>query len=447
MFNLKMKTNQNIIKKKIDKLISIIKKGNLNKALKEAENLSSNYKNIPLIFNLYGIVQLKLNQFESSVKTFDKAIQLDPKYVEAYNNLGNAMMELGKFEDAINIYKKALNLKPEYASGYNNLASALDDLGKYEEAIFNYSKAIEFNPDFNIAKENIIKVLTFHNPKNTNLNIFTKSNNLLQNIQIPYGTEEEISDEEVISFYKKCNEISADNFKNLKFNLSQIWRSNTIDLGCIRHFKVFNTFKVIPEYCFGCFKVQVELSSITDLFKLYFIFDNLKLPQNNSRKCMVELRSIAGGSYKGLIYCFGYDDANQIYKKLNDIIVKKIKRKVQLKIKRGCTEFGIEHPNFEEINKKSEKFMKYKNEWREKEKIIDNQTPEVIRQNQRKLSDTISGVTLKDVLIMKNWIMYAKKIEDMDYKKFDEDIPFSNHIEMEFSNQLDHRIKEHSKIK
>ena len=49
--------------------------------------------------------------------------------------------------------------------------------------------------------------------------------------------------------------------------------------------------------------VQIELKSIIDLIKLYFILDKLNLSKNNSRKCMIELRENATGTYKGLIYC------------------------------------------------------------------------------------------------------------------------------------------------
>ena len=83
-------------------------------------------------------------------------------------------------------------------------------------------------------------------------------------------------------FYKKCKEILDRNLKDFDFHLSQIWRSNTINLGCNRHFEIFDKFKVIPEYCFGCFKVQIELKSIIDLIKLYFVFDKLKAPTVDS---------------------------------------------------------------------------------------------------------------------------------------------------------------------
>ena len=56
--------------------------------------------------------------------------------------------------------------------------------------------------------------------------------------------------------------------------------------------------------------------------------------------------------------------------------------------------------------------MKYDNDWKKKENIIDRKLPIKNRINQRIISETIKGVSLNDFLIMKNWIMYAKIIDD-----------------------------------
>ena len=378
------------LEKGITKIIELIKNKSYKEALEHLNNilLEKNIKN-PKILNLYGIVQLHLNQLNEAANSFENAIKLDPNFIQAYNNLGNLYVKSGEFLKAIEMYNKVLVLKPDYPEGYNNLASAQNDLGRLEDSIKNYVNAINFDPNFISAKNNIIQVLTFHNPKNLDDNIFTKSNSDLQSIDIPYKEHHEISDEEVILFYKKCKEISDKNFKNFNFQLSQIWRSNTINLGCNRHFDIFNNFKVIPEYCFGCFKVQVELYSVLDLIKLYFVFDKLSLNENNSRKCMIELREIVGGSYKGLIYCSSIDEANNILKDLKNILDKKINKKIKIVVKRGCTEFAIEHPKYKIIDIESEDFMNYNEIWKEKESIIDNNTYKYLRENSVKRKPTI----------------------------------------------------------
>ena len=424
------------IKEKIGEAVKLINNRSYKEALECLKDIVSENKNDPKILNLYGIVQLQLNKINEAINSFERTILLDKKFIQGYNNLGNVYVKSGKLRKAVEMYNKVLSLKPDYPAGFNNLASAQSDLGELEDSIKNYENALKHDPNHVSAKNNIIQVLTFYSPKNTSENVFTKSNSELQQIEIPYKESNEISDEDVILFYKKCKEIVDRNFKDFDFHLSQIWRSNTINLGCNRHFEIFNKFKVIPEYCFGCFKVQIELKSIIDLIKLYFIFDKLNLSKNNSRKCMIELRENATGTYKGLIYCSGIDEANLICEQLSRIIDEKIKREIKVGVKRGCTEFGIEHPEYKITDKDSKDFMIYKNEWKEKENIIDSNTLKYARENSVNRKPTISGVTLNDILIMKNWIYYAKKIGDGNYKKLDENIFASSHIENQTSKKL-----------
>ena len=61
------------------------------------------------------------------------------------------------------------------------------------------------------------------------------------------------------------------------------------------------------------------------------------------------------------------------------------------------------------------------------------------------LKDTITGLTLNDFLIMRNWMMYAKKIGDKNYDKFDCDIQISKYMEWQVSRQLDFRKSEYNK--
>jgi len=80
---------------------------------------------------------------------------------------------------------------------------------------------------------------------------------------------------------------------------------------------IFNQNKIIPEFCFSCYKVQVEVDSIIELIKLFLVFNTLELENSNTRKCMIEGRTNISGFYKGLIYCLGLTEALEISKKLN----------------------------------------------------------------------------------------------------------------------------------
>ena len=126
-----------------------------------------------------------------------------------------------------------------------------------------------------------------------------------------------------MNYFSKISEILDENFDNRFINdKSQIFRDDAKDLNCERHFEIFNTYNAIPKFCFGCYKIQIDIKNVIELFKLYIVFDKIKLNKNNLRKCMIEIRDKVSGNYKGLIYCSGLSEAQKIEKYLNPIIKK-----------------------------------------------------------------------------------------------------------------------------
>ena len=47
-----------------------------------------------------------------SFKFYEKAIDLNPNFADAYNNIGIVLLEMGQFDDAIKFYEKAIDLNP-----------------------------------------------------------------------------------------------------------------------------------------------------------------------------------------------------------------------------------------------------------------------------------------------------------------------------------------------
>ena len=431
---------------KVELLISLCKKNLLKEALLKAEIFAKEHPNNPSIHNIYGIIHSGLENYKESIFFFLKSTKLDPNNAKTYNNLASALNNLGKFEEAILNYNKALKLNPNFAEAHFNLAKTLNDVERFEDAIISYCKTIDLDPNFKDAYNNLIKILTFYVPKKNNTNICLISNKLLQNVIFNYDPSSKISDRDIKSFFKTCNDIFTKNknIDSLKSIETQIYRRNTTNLNCDRHFEVFNTFNVIPKFCFGCFKVLIEPNNVVDLIKLYFVFDNLNLKNDNTRKCMIELRSNISGSYKGYIYCSSLNEANEIREQVDKTVKKKIEKSIPISVKRGCSEFGISYPEYKKINDSNNKLMKYNDEWKEKEKLIDNNRSEKNILVKKKLQKSLHGINVSDILIMRNWLGYAKKIGDLSYKNIIDDITIQSLIEKKLSDQLLERSKQFS---
>jgi len=75
-----------------------------------------------------GNVLHEQGKLEDAIESYIQALELNPKFVEAYNNLGNVLKELGRLEEAIESYKRALMINPDYVEACYNMGIALTDI-------------------------------------------------------------------------------------------------------------------------------------------------------------------------------------------------------------------------------------------------------------------------------------------------------------------------------
>ena len=424
---------------KISDLIRLCNEKSFDQALVEFKALIAKNFDDPILHNLGGIINVNLKNYDVAIDCFSKALKINPNYAEANNNMGALLKTIGRTKDSITFFENAIKIKPDLSNAYNNLGASYNLLGEWDLAIKNYNKCLKINPNEKDSFNNLINLLTFHDPQEKDLNFIIKTNSLLKMNNFVFDEKKQINDEQIVNYFKTSNNVVTENLNKNDYNYTEIFRKNTYNLNCKRHFEVFNNFNVIPEFCFSCYKVQVEPKNIIDLLKLYIVFDNLNLKKNNTRKCFIEVRPEIGGLYKGLIYCRGINDAEEIESLLIPIIKTVIDDKTPVAIKRGCSEFAISYPKFKDKSNN----MQYEKSWKEKENIIDNLR---LKEDNIVLKDTVSGLTVNDFLIMRNWMMYAKKIGDNNYDKFDCDIKISKYMEWQISRQLDFRKNEYKKI-
>jgi type IV pilus biogenesis/stability protein PilW len=97
-------------------------------------------------FNL-GVQFYSQRDFSKAIQAYQKVIELDPTYVEAYNNLGIIYQMIGDVDRAFGAYQKSTEINPRYDKGYNNLGILLFLKGRYEEALGSFQKALAVNPN------------------------------------------------------------------------------------------------------------------------------------------------------------------------------------------------------------------------------------------------------------------------------------------------------------
>jgi Flp pilus assembly protein TadD len=94
-----------------------------------------------------------------AIQQYGLALQIDPNYAEAYNNLGNTLQECNRVGEAMAQYRKAIQANPDYPEAHYNLANVLVSRGELSEAIENYEAAIRLRPTYAEAGSNLLAVL------------------------------------------------------------------------------------------------------------------------------------------------------------------------------------------------------------------------------------------------------------------------------------------------
>ncbi|MFC3078395.1 tetratricopeptide repeat protein [Phenylobacterium terrae] len=98
--------------------------------------------------------------FGSSIKCYEKALELLPDHAQIANDLGRLAMRMGMREQAEKLYLHFIQRNPENVEGYNNLVSALREQGRYDEAIEILKATLEKHPTSALLWNSLGTVMT-----------------------------------------------------------------------------------------------------------------------------------------------------------------------------------------------------------------------------------------------------------------------------------------------
>ena len=121
-----------------------------------------------------GCAYRSKGDYDRAIADHTRAIELDPKYVSAYNNRGFAYGSKGDYNRAIADYTRAIELDPNYALAYDNRGATYkyNVKGDYDRAIADFTKAIELDPKDESAR--IWLLLTLRNVSKDRANRYLK---------------------------------------------------------------------------------------------------------------------------------------------------------------------------------------------------------------------------------------------------------------------------------
>lgn len=108
-------------------------------------------------WNMLGVAFKAKEDWESARDAFAKTLDINPEYGEAWINLSGILQKLELPEEAIEAGEKGVAYCPQIPEAYYNLAGGFKDALRYSEAIETYGICVDLNPSYYDAHVNLSK--------------------------------------------------------------------------------------------------------------------------------------------------------------------------------------------------------------------------------------------------------------------------------------------------
>ncbi|MBX9656021.1 tetratricopeptide repeat protein [bacterium] len=116
-------------------------------------------KGLTILYLKWAAMDIKRSEWNTAREKLEKALQLDPKSVNAIRDLGLVLLKLGRFEDSRSQLDKALSMDPKDSLTHMLMGAVLVGLKKWEEARAEFTEALRLSPDFVEAQDGLGTVL------------------------------------------------------------------------------------------------------------------------------------------------------------------------------------------------------------------------------------------------------------------------------------------------
>lgn len=121
--------------------------------------------------HLMGVALAMLSRSDAALAAFERALALNPRYVEALVHRGLVLNELGRTDEGMESFRAAMEVVPASCAGFAaplaaglsrrhaELAEAYAEAGALREAVTQYRRALELGPTFHDYRYRLARLL------------------------------------------------------------------------------------------------------------------------------------------------------------------------------------------------------------------------------------------------------------------------------------------------
>jgi protein O-mannosyl-transferase len=110
--------------------------------------------------NALGLVLSLQRRYPEAKRQFERAIEMDPGFVDAYANLGSMYGQMGEYGKCISYSKQALAINPRLVGCDRNIALSLAAQGRLDEAIDRMRYVLSVTPDDQVTQKELSRLIS-----------------------------------------------------------------------------------------------------------------------------------------------------------------------------------------------------------------------------------------------------------------------------------------------
>jgi len=122
--------------------------GNLEEAFRILKQMARKYPKEKRVHVYLGMYYHRKKFYYKATEEDNKALELDPNFGFAINELAYTYAVIGKFDKALEYLKRYASVSPGDANPFDTMAEIYLRMGKLDDAIAKYKEALEVKPDF-----------------------------------------------------------------------------------------------------------------------------------------------------------------------------------------------------------------------------------------------------------------------------------------------------------
>src|ERR1035437_5475071 len=122
--------------------------GDLARRIRQLQEAAGRNPGDPGILNDLGNALVKARRPREGVNVLRRALEFAPGSSRLYSNLGLGLCDLSQFDAALAALLEAVEREPDWATAHNNLAHLYVVMGRHEEAITCADVALLLRPSY-----------------------------------------------------------------------------------------------------------------------------------------------------------------------------------------------------------------------------------------------------------------------------------------------------------